>query len=120
MNMELRSIVSKGDLQKERITFRVLSDVDVGDYALLQTGFYEDELSTTVYNAFWFPYKQVARGDIVVLYTRRGTPSSKPLKGKGLAHFFYMDRDKPIWGDIDTGAVLLEAPSWQGRGASQL
>ena len=120
MNLELRSIASKGDHRKERITFRVRSDLDVGDYALLQTGFYEGEVTTTVYNAYWFPYKRVARGDLVVLYTRKGTPSAKPLKESGQAHFFYMDLDEPIWGDPDTGAVLLEASSWQGKGSTQL
>jgi hypothetical protein len=120
MNMELRSIASKGDLSKERITFRVRADLDVGDYALLQTGYFEGEVTTDVDHAFWFPYKPVARGDIVVLYTRKGKPSSKPLKDQGQAHFFYMNLSRSIWEGPGKGAVLLEAGSWQGMGASQL
>ncbi|WP_430385496.1 hypothetical protein [Blastomonas fulva] len=120
MNMELRSIASKGDLAKERITFRVRADLDVGDYAFMQTGFFDDEITTTVYNTFWFPYKPVAKGDLVVLYTRKGTPSSKPLRGQGHSHFFFMGLDRAIWNNLDKGAVLLEAASWQGMGASQL
>lgn len=120
MKMELRAISSKGDLNKERISLRALADVDVGDYALLQTGFHDGEVSTTVFHAFWFPYKPIAKGDLVVLYTRKGVPSSKPIKERGHAHFFFMDLAQAIWADIDKGAVLLEAASWQGRGSEQL
>lgn len=120
MNLDIRSIVGKGDLTTERITLKVNSDDDVGDYVLLQTGFAGEGVTTAVYQTLWFPYQKVSEGDLVVVYTKRGSQSSKPLKRTGQAHFFYLDLARPIWDDETKAAVLLHAPSWQGKSLSEL
>ena len=120
MIVELRSIADKGNISKERLTLRVGADLDIGDFVVLQTGCADGDVTTDVYHAFWFPYQPVAKGDIVILYTRKGTASSKPLKVSGQAHFFYWNLDQTIWGGGDKAAVLLHAPAWEGKAARKL
>ncbi|MCZ4265211.1 hypothetical protein O4G73_08860 [Erythrobacter sp. G21629-S1] len=118
--LELRSIADRGNFAKERITLRVIADADVGDFLLLQTNMVGEDLSTQVRHAFWFPYQRVSRGDLVVVYTKYGIPSSKPLKVKGNAHFFFFDLSESIWGNQNRGAVLLHAPSWEWKRSKDL
>ncbi|WP_152616463.1 hypothetical protein [Sphingomonas sp. ERG5] len=120
MTLELRSVSNRGDLSKERLTFRVTTSVDVGDYVVLQVDDVNGDVSTDVHHAFWFTYKAVTKGDLIVLYTRRGNQSSKPLKEKGTAHFYYWGLGAPIWGDDHRAAVLLEAPRWTSKSAREL
>lgn len=120
MTLELRSILNRGDLTKERLTFRVTSNSDVGDYVVLQVDDIDGDVSTDIRHAFWFNYKAVNKGDIVVLYTRQGNQSTKPLKDQGNAHFFFWDLAAPIWNDNDRAAVLLEAPRWTSKSVRDL
>lgn len=120
MNLQLRYISNKGDIHKERLTLRVLADLDVGDFVILQTAIGGDDVTTQVHHALWFPYRAVSKGDLIVVYTRRGEPSSKPLKERGIAHFFYWDLQHAIWAEEDRAAVLLHAPTWDFKKSGDL
>lgn len=116
----MRSIIGKGDLRNERITFRATNDVDVGEYAILQVPFVDDELGTEVSHAFWFQYATVSRGDLVVVYTKMGTQRSKKLESGARAHFFYWGKSNAIWGDDERAAVLLHSPTWKHMSVADL
>lgn len=120
MNLELRSIANKGEMERERLTFRVLSDLDVGDFVVMQSGYVDGQVTTDIHHAFWFAYKPIEKGDLVVLYTKEGSTSSRPLKQRGTAHFFYWGLDRPIWQHDDRAAVLLAAPTWQSKSSREL
>lgn len=120
MNLKIKSIAEKGDFQKERLVIRVLNDTDVGDYVLLRTGLSDGEVTTGVHNTFWFPFKNVKAGDLVVLYSKRGSQNEKELDGGRKAHFFYWGRTEALWGTHDKGVVLLYAPTWEGTSVDEL
>lgn len=120
MNLELRSVANRGDIERERITFRVTADVDVGDFVVMQSGYVDGEVTTDIHHSFWFAYKPIEKGDLVVLYTKSGNMSSRPLKQRGLVHFFYWGLDMPIWQHEDRAAVLLAAPTWQSKSSIEL
>jgi hypothetical protein len=112
MTLKLRSIAAPGDLEKERLVLKALSDTDVGDYAVLLSGIANDGGPTSGRKrAYWFPDVKVRGGDTVVLYTKRGDRSKKPLDGGRTAHFFYWGSDSPLW-DENHCAVLLFASEW--------
>ena len=115
MNIELRSIVERGNLAKERLTLRVLVDTDVGNFVVFRTGRDGDSVTTGVSETFWFPYQRVNKGDLVVLYTKSGSTLSKPLSTGKVAHFFYWGLSSPIWSDDNASVVLLHAPEWEGK-----
>lgn len=119
MKLALRSIIERGNIAKERLTLKVESDVDIGDYAVLQCRIFDGVLNTDVLRAFWFPYSPVLSGDLIVLYSKKGEPRSKLLSNGSKAHFFYWGFDESIW-SADVAAVVLEAPNWISKPASQL
>lgn len=115
MNLEIRSFAGVGDLQKERIVLKALADLDVGDYAILRSGVGSSGRTPTSGRkiAYWFPDEDVQANDLVVLYTKKGSRSTKPIEGGGTAYFFYWGRDEALWNDDKSGAVLLEVSAWQ-------
>ena len=119
MSLVLRSIIEKGDLAKERLTLKATSDLDVGDYALLQCGLVDGTLTTEVLRAFWFPYSPVLDGDLVVLYSKVGESRHKTLASGSKAHFFYWGNTSPIWTE-DRAAVILKAPEWSSKSLAEL
>ena len=112
MTLEFRTVADQGDLEKERLIMTANADTDIGDYAILQTGYGESLPSTVVFNAFWFPNKKISIGDVVVLYTRTGTRSERTTEGGETIHFFFWNIDSPIWETSNRCAVLLDAPLW--------
>jgi hypothetical protein len=120
MSLELRSIVGKGEISKERLTLRALTSCDVGDFIVLRTGHDGEDVTTDARNAFWFPYQNVESGDLVVVYTKRGNRNFRSLTTGKTAHFFYLGLNETIWHVPKVAAVLLYAPTWQARPASEL
>jgi hypothetical protein len=114
MSLTISAIRDAGILNKERIVMRVNQDLDIGDFALLRTGYNNgtSEVTTRVYNALWFPNKMLKRGDFVVVYTKRGRSSQKEFDDH-LSHFFYWGENSSLWDKPDVAAVLLTAPEWQ-------
>jgi len=113
MNLEIRSFADAGNLEKERLVLRVLSDTDLGQYAVLRSRIGSSRGPTSGRKrAYWFPDGDIKSGDLVVLYTKMGIRGEKPLTGGGTAHFFYWGSETPLW----TGehcAVLLSVSDWE-------
>jgi hypothetical protein len=120
MKLKLKSIAGKGNLDTERLVIKVLNDADVGDYIVMRTKFNDNETTTHVINTFWFPYKTVAAGDVVVIYSKRGDQKEKTMKDGSKAHFFYWGRAEVQWTASDIGAVLLFAATWEAESADAL
>ncbi|WP_375209250.1 hypothetical protein [Hyphomonas jannaschiana] len=120
MRIELRSIVGKGDLQKERVTLRVTQDANIGEFVLFQADFNGDEVTTEVRETVWFQDKPVNKGDLIVIYTRDGAESEKILTTGKTAHFYYLGKTSTIWDRRRVGAVILHAPWWQARQVADL
>jgi hypothetical protein len=112
MSIVISSIADQGLALKERLVLRVLTDTDVGRYAVLRTASLEGMATTLVKNTFWFPDKAVSAGDYVVLYSKAGTPKEKPLKKGGTSHFFYWGHSEALWSSPSEAAVLLQIETW--------
>lgn len=120
MNIEIQSIADKGNHEKERLVLKVLSDSDIGDYLLAQTGYSEGSVTIGVHHTYWFPYKRVSAGDLVVVYSKTGKDSEKELKQGTKAHFFYWGIGTAIWNRSDRALVLLHAPEWVSKSPDEL
>lgn len=120
MSLDLRSIIERGVLSKERLTLKATDNLDVGDYAVFQCALIDSILTTVVKRAFWFQYDQIEKGDLVVLYTKAGENRSKVLSNGSKAHFFYWGLKNSIWDDDDLAAVVLKAPQWESKSVSEL
>lgn len=118
MQLELKSFADAGVLDKERLVIRALADVNIGSYVVLRSkkNSSGNPISGTK-DAYWFPDVDVSRGDLIVLYTKRGTSSKKALDtGGGTAHFYYWSQSTPFWGsDKSNTAVLIYADTWDSK-----
>ena len=120
MKVEIKSIADKGNYEKERLVLRVMTDTDIGDYLVIQSGFYNGEVSIGTYQTFWFSYKSVSTGDLVVLYTKPGKENQIELKCGKVAHFFYWGLDSAIWNIKNRSPVVLYAPEWISKSPREL
>jgi hypothetical protein len=120
MNITISSVAGKGDLASERIILKVLSDTDIGRFALMQTGYNGTDVTLSVHHTMWFPYQPVLSGELIVIYTKVGTKTTSAMKSGQNAHFFYWGLGSPIWNRTDRAPVLLYAPEWEKKAPSQL
>jgi len=120
MRIEIQSVADRGNLEKERLVLKVKSSTDIGDHLVLQTGFSAGEVTVEIYNAYWFAYRPVSAGDLVVLYTKSGQEKIRDLKQGGRAHFFFWGLDSAIWNRLDRAPVLLHAPQWTSKAPDEL
>ncbi|KWA42180.1 hypothetical protein WL27_01875 [Burkholderia multivorans] len=113
MKVEIRSFADAGVAEKERVVLKVAADGDIGKYLLLYSSKTKDSAPTGGRKlAYWFPDKAIKSGDLVVLYTKKGTKSEKALDNGTTVHFFYWGLDAPIWGDDKNVAVLMYSNEW--------
>ena len=114
MKLKFSSFADAGQPQKERLVLRVEEDTDVGDYLIMISSGASDGRATAGRKvAYWFPDKEVKAGDLVVLYSKRGSQSEKKLDAGGTAHFFYWGLDGAQWSGSECGAVLLLSAEWE-------
>ena len=115
MEININSIKKRGNIENERVVMEVTEDfTDIGKYALFQTGYRDEQPTTGVNHAYWFPNKIVTAGDLVILYSRSGVQTEKKMKsGNNTAYFYYWGKEEPMWDDLDTCAVLLFGPDWE-------
>jgi hypothetical protein len=111
MKLELKSIQDKGVIGKERIVMKSLSKLDVGQFAVLQTG-YDGEVNTLTHDCYWFPDKTIEEGDWIVLYTKSGKQKENVQKSGVTAHFFYWGKDSSKWKTKSWAPVVLQVDSW--------
>ncbi|MCP5235612.1 MAG: hypothetical protein H6945_07725 [Zoogloeaceae bacterium] len=120
MKIDIQSVADKGNFDKERLVLKVKADTDTGDYLVIETGFHDGEVTTGTYNTYWFPYKSVSAGDLVVVYTKTGKENVKDLKNGRKAHFFYWGLAAALWNRGDRAPVLLHAPEWVSKAPDEL
>jgi hypothetical protein len=118
MKLEISSFADPGNLQKERLVMKALSDIDIGNYAVFISNVSDDGKATAgPKTAFWFPDGTVRAGDLVVLYTKAGQDSKKDLADGTTVHFYYWGITDVLWGRGDKTAVILRVAEWTNRTA---
>jgi hypothetical protein len=112
MLLGIVGIVDRGVNGRERLHLSVLADTNLNYYAVFDTDYSGDGIVPRPKRTFWFNDYPVRAGDHVILYTKIGTPSTKPRTDGGTNHFFYWDIGKPLWGSATSCAVLVELSNW--------
>lgn len=114
MKLKIEKIEDAGVLAKERVVLKALSDGPIGSYLLCKTRKFEDErISSKLADTFWFPDKDVSKGDLIVLYTRAGTSSSKKNETGNSSYFFYWSKTESLWNSPDDAALVIKASEWE-------
>ena len=112
MLISINKLKGKGDLDDERLVMEAGMNLDVGDYAVFQTGYSNGGPTIKVHHAYWFPNKEVREGDLIILYTRAGSQHERRSEDGGTSHFYYWNKKSAIWDEPNTCPILLYAPDW--------
>ncbi len=119
MNIVINKIVDRSDLEKERIIFTVKEDDFLGAYLVFKskkTG--EKMVSSETKGTYWFPDKDVKKGDLIVLYSKKGINTEKKNTDGTTTYFFYWGSTNVLWNDSVDAAILLRLQEWNFRVAS--
>lgn len=110
MNLVIQKIVTPGKLDTERVLFKVENDAAIGFYGIFKTiEIGEKTLSSNIRKSYWFPDKDVKKGDLVVLYSKVGINTERKEADGSTVHFFYWGNDATQWEkrEKDSDAVVL-------------
>lgn len=116
MIAQLSGLLGKGDINKERVIIRIMEDTDT-DYLLMvrsRKSKTKDDtiLGGNISEAYWFPPKEVKKGDLVILYTKNGDRSEKKSESGQMSYFFYWGRTSPLWDDSNHIPTLIDIECW--------
>jgi hypothetical protein len=109
MNIEIMSAVEKGAMGNECIVLKVKNNTDnMGNYLLSDTTYLEDKtVSNELRHIYWFPNKEVAKGDYIVLYTGKGKNKSSMNNENTHTHVLYWNLNITVWNKDGDRAVLF-------------
>ncbi len=114
MKITIQSIAERGVPGKERLVLKVLCDVNLTFFIVLDTFLVSPRtVSSRPRRAFWFDPKPVKAGDLVVLYTKEGVPSETKRDDGTTVHFLYWNLKNVLWDKTGNCAVLMEIDSWE-------
>ena len=115
MKVQLVRIADRGVPNRERVHLSVLAEVDLSFFVLLKSFLVApayDKVANGVTPAFWFPTIHAKAGDQLVLYSGKGTPTSRKEPSGMTTYFFYWNMDHTVWNMPVECAVLFEAAEW--------
>jgi hypothetical protein len=108
MSLEIINVVNSEDVNAEFVRLKVIKDVNLKDYAIIDNTYTEDgNISNIHRHIYRFPDVLVAKGNFVRLYSGVGK-NKKQLpneKNKHTVHFFYWGSKSCIWNNR-TGDVV--------------
>lgn len=110
MKIKFMSFGDAGNIEEERIGFRVIESCDLKFFAVCHTRKTEGGFYNRPEHMFWFYPKNVSVGDEIVLYTKRGKDSVEE-KDDHTIHFIYWGLDESIFKDNDC-IVISEISDW--------
>ena len=114
MKLNIISIQNHGNASTEYVSFSAGEDCDLKYYIISDSTFNANNtLSNTFRHTYWWAPQSIKKGDVVVLYTRKGQNSISKLQGGNTAYNYYWGSDHAIWNDEGDTAVLFELNTWQ-------
>lgn len=113
MKIKILGVRDGGVLSKERVVLLADADGNVGHAMLAATrSTAEQTISSKISTPFWFPDREVKKGDLLVVYTQAGTPNQIKNKDQTSSHFFYAGLPSALYGDKSMCAVLFDILTW--------
>jgi hypothetical protein len=113
MRLKIVGLRDPAVLPQERLVLEALQHGDIGSYAVFCTRLLSSgEVSSTVERTFWFPDQKVEAGDLVVLYTKRGSQHRRGNEDNTTTHFFHWNLDAALW-DGAVVPVVVNLRDWE-------
>jgi hypothetical protein len=116
MKVEIRGVADSGTHEKERLILDVKEDDNIGDYLITDTSYTSDgKVSNKLRHPYWFIDKKVKKGDVVVLYTKKGNYSETKNANGSTTYFYYWGLDSSVWNNDKDCAVIMHIDEWNAK-----
>lgn len=112
MAILMTSIGDRGDLNNERVGFRVSSDCNLKYFIIFRTTFNEGGFYNRSNATYWLAPEDVKSGDRVVVYTKSGQDSFQLNEDGSKTYFRYWGLNSPIFVDQNNGIVVANVSDW--------
>jgi hypothetical protein len=113
MKLKTISIEGKGDLNKEVVWLEAVEQCSIHYYIVSDTTYTDgSHISNELRHIFWFPPKDIAKGDLIALWTKVGSSSSVANNRHTTTHNFYWNLGRTVWNKDGDCAVLFELADW--------
>lgn len=114
MKLKIFSIEGKGDLEKEVVWIEVIDTCGIQNYVVSDTTYAnENHISNELRHIFWFPTKEVSKGDLIALWTKSGSIRIGRNNRNTNTHHFYWKLGRTVWNKDGDCAVLFELNDWK-------
>lgn len=112
MALIMTGIGDKGDLENERVGFRVSLDCDLQYFMIFYTSFNIHGFYNRSNFSYWFAPEDVKTGDLVVLCTKEGQDSVQSNENGTKTYFKFWGLKSPLFTDDSKGIVLTKVANW--------
>lgn len=98
MDIQILKVKDAGNIEDERIIFKVDNDCNINWYLIFDNTFDEDgRLSNVWRHLYIFPNLNVKAGDFIWLYTKSGTNFCRSNDSNTTTHLLYWGMQNTIW-----------------------
>ncbi|MDY4374014.1 hypothetical protein [Pectobacterium carotovorum] len=114
MKFKINWLKEPGNIEKERVVIEILEDGNAGDLIVtstVQQG--ENEISSKIKNPYWIPDQDVEKGDLIIIYTKKGRKSNRTNSDNSSSYFFYIGMDEPLYNESNETAVVFDISDWE-------
>lgn len=115
MDIKIRLLLDKNG-NNERIVLDVVKKTNLERFIIFDTTYDENGVeSDKNRHSFIFPCKDVEKGDIIVLYTKKGkNRTTTNHKGVPL-HIYYWGLDCQVWNNDEDEALLVHVDDFERK-----
>lgn len=119
MKLIIDSYIEQGDIADERVAFRATEDCNLKFYMVVLVEKISDQYFSQPIKSFWFPPKDVKKGDWIVIYTKGGPRTSKANEDGTTSYFYYLDLESAVYNKDNDGLVIVEISTWNTKYRNQ-
>ena len=114
MKFNIRGIRDAGEIDKERVVIDLLEDGNAGTLISASTvQKNKNAISPKINNPYWIPDQDVKKGDLLVIYTKKGNRNTKENNDGTTSYFFYMSKNEPLYTNEDQTVAVFNIASWK-------
>jgi hypothetical protein len=114
MKFNVRGVREAGELDKERVVIDLLEDGNTGTLIVASTTQQSaNSVSARISSPYWVPDQDVKKGDLLVIYTKKGSRNSKENTDGTTSYFFYMGRTEALYVGSDQTVAVFDIASWK-------
>jgi hypothetical protein len=113
MKLKVHSVENKGDLDKEVVWLEVIEPCDLSYYIIADNTYTaEGKISNELRHVYWFPSRNVAKGDYIALRTTNGSNTTTTNDRKTTTYIYYWNLGHSVWNKDGDCAVLFKLTTW--------